>query len=116
MRCERCSAIDSASLVAFLDTVPHHSSFTDLETAAAAGCEVCQVLLWNARLHQPHIGTYDVDLSKARAATGPLRLTREEERLMLKFGGDPANNTSELSYSVELRSDLPSTNLGKSFI
>lgn len=89
--------------------MPHHSSFIDVGIAAAAGCDRVSSAIWSARLHHPQIGTYDVDLKQARDASGPVRLMRVEERLVLKLGGSPADDTSYFSCAVNVQTQPPST-------
>jgi hypothetical protein len=83
-----------------LDTINHHSSFRDIEESAQDGCDMCSLLVWNAHLHQPQIGTYDLDLTHARAAAGSVRLLREEERMRLKIGGNVQENTDNFSSII----------------
>ena len=113
MRCLKCKAINTTNFGKFLDTIPHHASFEELESAAEEGCELCGVFVWNARLHQPKIGVYDVELKEARAAGGKVRLRREEERMVDVLEGNDGNGTrdssdmtgkaKEVSWAVDFR-------------
>ncbi len=107
-RYEKCSQLNSTTFSNFLNSVPHHPNFEAVEHAALTGCALCRIFVWNARLHQPQMGIYDVHLDQARAATGSVRLTREESRVVLNIGGSPANNTSSFACPTEFQWEYPS--------
>ena len=108
MRCEKYSQLNSTNFSSFLDSVPHHPSFEAVERAALAGCALYRIFDWNTRLHQPHTGSYDVHLKKARAATGSVRLMRQVIGLLLNIGGEPANTTISFVCPADFHSETPS--------
>ena len=87
MRCEKCLSINYNNFSHNTDYLSHHASFFDVEQAAAQGCELCRILVWNCRLYKSLPGVYDVAMKNTRAAKGLIRLTRRG----VQFGG-PASN------------------------